>query len=93
VKGDVSKFQKENPGHTGPIPADLMTASASGLDPHISPEAAEAQVERVAEARGVPADRVRSLVAAATEPRTLGFIGEARVNALKLNLSLDNYPK
>jgi K+-transporting ATPase ATPase C chain len=93
VKADVDKFQKENPGHTGPIPADLMTASASGLDPHISPDAAEAQVDRVAKVRGAPADQIRSLVASATESRTMGFLGEPRVNVLKLNLSLDNrYP-
>lgn len=89
VKGDVDKFQKENPAHNGTIPADLLTASASGLDPHISPAAAEAQLERVAKARGVPADQVRSLVASATENRTIGFLGEPRVNVLKLNLSLD----
>lgn len=93
VKGDVDKFHKENPGQSGPVPADLMTASASGLDPHISPDAAQAQVERVAQARSIPPAQVRLLVASATEDRTLGFLGEPRVNVLKLNMSLDSrYP-
>lgn len=72
-----------------PIPVDLLTASASGLDPHISPAAAEYQIERVAKARKLAAEQVRKLVAEATESRTFGILGEPRVNVLKLNLSLD----
>ena len=89
VSGDVAKFRAENPSFSGTIPADLLTASGSGLDPHISPAAAEAQVARVAAARGVPVEIVRSLVAANTEDRQLGVLGEARVNVLLLNLALD----
>ncbi|MFO1145750.1 MAG: potassium-transporting ATPase subunit C, partial [Rhodospirillales bacterium] len=73
----------------GPIPADLVTASASGLDPHISPAAAELQVARVAAARRWPVERVRAAVAAATEQRLFGLFGERRVNVLRLNLALD----
>ncbi|HEY3741719.1 MAG TPA: potassium-transporting ATPase subunit KdpC [Bryobacteraceae bacterium] len=89
VKASVDDFRKANPSYTGPIPADLPTASASGLDPHISPASAEAQVVRVAKARGIDANRVRALVAAHTEGRTFGFLGEPRVNVLELNLALD----
>jgi len=89
VKADVAKFREENPAYTGPVPADIVTASGSGLDPHISPDAADAQVARVAAARGMTADAVRSLVAAQTEKRQLGVLGEPRVNVLKLNLALD----
>lgn len=89
VRGDVEQFRKENPGWTGPIPADLLTASASGLDPHLSPASAEAQAARVAEARHLSVERVRQLIATNTEGRDGGFLGEPRVNVLKLNLSLD----
>jgi potassium-transporting ATPase KdpC subunit len=76
---------------TTAIPADAVTASASGLDPHISPRNAELQAARVASARGVPVDRVQGLIAQHTEGRTLGFLGEPRVNVLELNLALDEH--
>ncbi len=87
VKADVAADIKASPGRI--IPPDLVTTSASGLDPHVSPEAAFYQVDRVAAARGLPADRVRALVAGAVETPLLGFIGEPRVNVLQLNLALD----
>jgi potassium-transporting ATPase KdpC subunit len=89
VKGAAAQYRQENPGHAGPIPADAITASGSGLDPHISPANAEIQAARVAAARGVDVGRVRGLVAAATEEPWLGLFGEPRVNVLALNLSLD----
>ncbi len=89
VKASVDKFRKDNPDYTGPIPADLVTVSASGLDPHISPASAEAQAPRIAKARGVTVDQVMQLIKRHTEGRTLGFLGEPRVNVLALNLDLD----
>lgn len=89
VKASIADFRKENPGYNGPVPADAVTASASGLDPEISPANAEAQAQRVALARGVSLDRVHTLIAENTLGRTLGFLGEPRVNVLKLNLELD----
>jgi K+-transporting ATPase ATPase C chain len=89
VKADVKKFRDENPGYTGPIPADLLTSSGSGLDPHISPASAEAQVARVATARGVAPDQIAALVAKHIEGRQWGIFGEPRVNVLLLNLDLD----
>jgi K+-transporting ATPase ATPase C chain len=88
VKADVAKLQVENPGK--PVPIDLVTTSASGLDPHISPAAAEFQVPRVARERGINEDELRRLVQAHTQGRQFGFLGEARVNVLELNLDLDN---
>jgi len=89
VKGDVDKFHAENPGFQGPPPIDLVTASGSGLDPDISPEAAEAQIARVAAARGMSPDALHRLVAANIQGRQFGILGEPRVNVLKLNLALD----
>ena|SRR5580704_814255 len=89
VQGDVKSFRAENPTFIGPVPADLVTTSASGVDPHLTPASAEAQVGRVSAARGMSADAVRQLVAENTEGRQFGILGEARVNVLKLNLALD----
>jgi K+-transporting ATPase ATPase C chain len=88
VKADVERLQAENPDQA--VPIDLVTTSASGLDPHISPAAAEFQVLRVARERGMNQDELRRLVAAHTEGRQFGFLGEPRVNVLELNLDLDN---
>ncbi|PYT23635.1 MAG: potassium-transporting ATPase subunit C [Acidobacteria bacterium] len=90
VKASVEKFRKDNPDYQGPIPADLLTASASGLDPHISPASAEAQAPRVAKARGVSVDQVNRLAAQFTEGPELGILGEPRVNVLKLNVELEH---
>lgn len=89
VKASVDKFRKENPDYSGPIPADLVTASASGLDPHLSPDSVKAQAARVAKARGATVDQVNQLIAQFTEAPDLGLLGEPRVNVLKLNLALD----
>jgi K+-transporting ATPase ATPase C chain len=90
VSDRIAALQSADPGNRAPIPVDLVTASGSGLDPQISPAAAEYQVARVARERGVGADAVRALVAKATEGRTFGVLGELRVNVLELNLALDS---
>lgn len=91
VQADIQRVQAENAGK--PVPVDLVTASGSGLDPHISPAGAEFQVARVARDRGITGDQVQQLVNAHTEGRQFGFLGEPRVNVLELNLDLDNrYP-
>ena len=82
-----------DPGNNAPVPIDLLTASGSGLDPHISVAAAQYQLPRVARLRGVPEDRIRALVAANTAGRTFGVLGEPRVNVLALNLALDRAVK
>jgi K+-transporting ATPase ATPase C chain len=87
VKGDVDKLKQENPSAL--VPMDLVTTTASGLDPHISPEAAFFQVPRVAKARNMPEDRLRQLVNQQVEGRILGLLGESRVNVLALNMALD----
>ncbi len=89
VKARVEALHAADPGNTRPIPVDLVTASASGLDPHLSPAAALYQVPRVARTRGLSEETVRRLVAAYTEDRTFGILGEPRVNVLALNLALD----
>jgi len=89
VAVDVTRLRAENPDASGPVPVDLVTASASGLDPDLSPEAARWQATRVAKARGVPVPEVEALIAANVKPRTFGFLGEPRVNVLRLNLELD----
>jgi potassium-transporting ATPase KdpC subunit len=91
LKEDVDKLRGENPNTA--VPVDLVTTSASGLDPDISPEAAQFQVPRVAKARNVPEDQVKQLVASNTQGRLLGLIGEPRVNVLALNLALDRATK
>jgi potassium-transporting ATPase KdpC subunit len=87
VQGDIDKLKQEN--SSAPVPADLVTTSASGLDPHISPEAALFQIPRIAKARNLPQERVRQLVADHIEGRLFGLLGEPRVNVLLLNLALD----
>ena len=91
VRANVEAARKENPN--APVPIDLVTTSASGFDPHISPAAAEFQVPRVARERGISEDDVRRVVATHTEGRTFGFLGEPRVNVLELNIALDGPAK
>ena len=90
VKADVQKLHAENPG--APIPVDMVTTSGSGLDPDISPEAAEFQIPRVAHSRNMKQEDVHALVQKHTEGRDVGFLGEPRVNVLELNLELDSLP-
>src|SRR6266481_1286645 len=87
IQGDIEKLKQENP--SAQVPVDLVTTSGSGLDPHISPEAALFQVPRVAKARNLPENRVRQLVVESTSDRLVGLLGEPRVNVLELNLALD----
>jgi len=89
VKDSVASFRKNNPDYTGPIPADLVTSSGSGLDPDISPASVEAQAPSIARARGIPVEQVRDLIASHTKERDLGFLGEPRVNVLEINRALD----
>lgn len=90
VRSRVEQSRERHPEATGSVPVDLVTSSASGLDPHISPASAELQAARVARERKLPEDRVRDLIRRHTEGRTFGLLGEPRVNVLRLNLALDD---
>jgi len=92
VKGRVEALRAADPGNTAPVPVDLVTASASGLDPDISPAAAQYQAARVARVRGVPLEQINTLIAKNTQRPLLGLLGESRVNVLALNLALDAAP-
>jgi potassium-transporting ATPase KdpC subunit len=89
AKAGIAEFRQQNPEYHGPIPVDIVTASASGLDPHISPASAYAQAERVAKARRISVDHVNRMITQITEGPSLGFLGDARVNVLRLNMALD----
>jgi K+-transporting ATPase ATPase C chain len=89
INDDIKRLKSQNPDATEPIPAELVTTSASGLDPHLSPEAMNWQVARVAKARGVAAERIQAVIDAHVEGRTFGILGEPRVNVLLINLALD----
>ena len=94
VEASIGKFRNENPAYSGPIPADLVTASGSGLDPHLSPDSAGVQAARVSHERGIDLDEVRRMMDRFTAPPTWGVVGEPRVNVLLLNLALDReYPR
>ena len=91
VKADIAAFRKENPDYRGLIPADMVTASGSGLDPDISPASAHAQAARIAKARGVGAEQVDRLIDENTQGPSLGILGDPRVNVLRLNMALDQH--
>jgi K+-transporting ATPase ATPase C chain len=93
VRERIKALRDADPGNTAAVPVDLITASGSGLDPHISVAAAEYQLSRVAKARGLAEEQVRGLLTANTDGRTLGVLGEPRVNVLKLNIALDRASK
>jgi len=93
IQGRVDALHKADPDNHDPIPVDLVTSSASGLDPHITPAAALYQVKRIARVRGIPEDRLKQLIQDNTDGRFLGLLGEAGVNVLKLNLELDHPQK